>query len=168
MCPICGADQAHPIQIADPNSPQPLTLPSFIQEWSILILLLVADVGGMAGILWHNFGRFGTSPAMGAAEVGAKSLRDVREALSDYALSASAYPPTLDSLGGRMTLPLQTLRNSGYKLEYTPKASGGAYRGFTILARPERSDYLNLYVDESGVVRATPENRAAAERDPPL
>lgn len=171
VCPFCGADQSQPVKFVDPNTPQPRTAKSLLHDWAIVIVAVVVVAGVSAGIFWHNFGGQSISPSLEAAGVAAKSLRDVREALSTYALSAKdSYPPSLNSLGDRAGLPMQAALGAGYRLEYSPKPSSGdgAPRGFVILARPEKSDYPNLFIDESGVVRATQEGHLATANDPPL
>ena len=171
VCPICGADQTRPVPVVDPNLPQPVTAKSLFHEWKTVIVIIVVFAAVLGGILWHNFGEDSISPALQAAGVTAKSLRELREALSTYAISTKdAYPGTLDSLNNRASLPLQTALNAGYRLEYTPKSSTNetAIRGFVILARPEKKGFPNLRIDESGVVRATEESRPATAQDPPL
>jgi hypothetical protein len=99
-----------------------------------------------------------------------KSLRELREALSAYVITKrETYPATLDPLGERASLPLQAAMTAGYRLEYSPKASPSeaGSRGFVILARAEKSGFLNLPIDESGVVRATGDNRPATAQDSP-
>ncbi|HYL86417.1 MAG TPA: hypothetical protein VE263_19490 [Candidatus Angelobacter sp.] len=133
--------------------------------------VVIAAIAVIFGIYWHNFGEPSISPAAQAATATAKSLRDIREALSTYALSAKdSYPAALNSLGNRINLPMQAARAAGYRLEYTPKASTGEglVRGFVIVARPEKDTYPNLFIDETGVVRVTQENRAATTKDPSL
>lgn len=63
---------------------------------------------------------------------------------------------------------MEAAMSAGYRLEYSPTLSPGdaVFSGFVILARPEKSDFLNLRVDESGLVRATKKNRLATEQDP--
>ena len=171
MCPFCSADQTQPVEFANPYLPQPRTLQSFLHDWGRVILVLVAFAGTMAGILWHNFSVPTVSPASKATVVAAKSLRDVREALSTYALSTKdSYPADLNSFGERVSLPMQAALAAGYRLEYSPKpaSNDSAPRGFVILARPEKNGYPNLFIDESGVVRATKENQLATLKDPPL
>lgn len=134
-------------------------------------MVLVVVVGLIAGIFVHNFKEQSVSPDLEAAVIAAKSLRDVREALSAYALSAKdVYPASLDLLSARTSLPMQSALSAGYNLQYIPNVTSndGVPRGFVILARHEKSEYLSLYIDESGVVRATPENRPATVSDPPL
>lgn len=171
VCPLCGADQTRPVEIVDPNLPQPVTLKSTLHDWRTEIVVLVVVAGLITGIFLHNFREQSISPDLQAAGVAAKSLRDLREALSAYALSAKdVYPTTLDPLSARTSLPTQSALSAGYKLQYIPNVTSndGVPRGFVILARHEKSDYPSLYIDETGVVRATQENRPATVRDPPL
>ena len=171
VCPLCGADQTRPVPVVDPHLQPPVTAKRLFQEWKIVIAILVVFASSMGGILWHNFGEAGIPPAIQSAGVTAKSLREFREVLSAYALSTKdTYPPNLNVLGSRLSLPLQAAVAAGYQLEYHPKSSSNetVFRGFVILARPERNGFLNLRIDESGVVRATEENRPATAQDPPL
>jgi hypothetical protein len=169
VCPLCGADQTRPVNFVDPAL-QPLVSPTrVIQQWKLVIVVIVVFVGSLGGILWHYFGAVSISPASQAAGVTAKSLRELREELSSYALiTKDTYPTTLNALGDRASLPLQTALIAGYKLEYIPKSSPSEVvsRGFVILARPDTAGFLNLRIDESGVVRATDENRPATIWDP--
>lgn len=170
VCPFCGADPTRPVQFADPVL-QPLVTPTHVvQKWKLVIAVIAVFVGSLGGMLWHYFGEDSINPASQAAEVTAKSLRELREALSTYALvTRDTYPATLNALGDHASLPLQTALIAGYRLEYIPKSPPGeaVSRGFVILARPETTGFLNLRIDESGVVRATEENRPATEWDPP-
>lgn len=137
----------------------------------MFIVVILSAVLCLGGILWFNLGGHTISPALEAAETAAKSLRDVREVLSTYALSATnSYPPALDPFADHLSQAMHTASSAGYKLTYSPRSSSrdGSFSGFVLLARPGKSSYLNLYVDESGVVRATAENRPATRFDPPL
>jgi hypothetical protein len=170
ICPTCGADQTRPVHFVDPNLQPPVVQTHLVQKWKIVVAVTVVFIGSFGGILSHYFGEVRISPASQAARVTAKSLRDLREALSTYALSMEdTYPATLNAVGDRASLRLQAALIAGYRLEYIPKSSSGeaASRGFVILARPEKNGFLSLRVDESGVVRATDENRPATVWDPP-
>ena len=88
------------------------------------------------------------------------------------------YPADLRSLsrpggclaaGGTWTAQQDYLRGNGYVLAYGAK-DNGAY-GFQINARPDpygRWGLRSYYVDDSTVVRATPEDRPANAQDPPV
>ena len=171
VCPLCGADQTRPVPVVDPHLQPPVTATRVFQEWKIVIAIVLVFALSMGGILWRSFGEAGIAPALQSAGVAAKSLRELREALSVYALSTKdTYPPNLNTVSSRVSSPLQAAVTAGYRIEYNPKSSSSetVFRGFVILARPERSGFLNLRIDESGVVRATEENRPATAQDPPL
>jgi hypothetical protein len=170
VCPLCGADQTRPVQIVNPNLTPPVTAKGLFQEWKLVIVVISVFAVSMGGLLWHNFGEPSISPAAQAAGVTSKSLRELREALSAYVISKNeSYPATLNPLGERASLPVQAAMIAGYRLEYSPKTSPSEVgsRGFVILARPEKSGFLNLRIDESGVVRATEDNRPATAQDSP-
>lgn len=102
VCPMCGADQTRPVPYTNPDVPQPRTL----RDWSMAISIIVVATGIMAGILWQNLGTQSVGPDVEAAGIAAKSMRDLREALSDYALSAKdTYPSSLQALGDRTSQP---------------------------------------------------------------
>lgn len=171
VCPFCAADQTKPVEFVNPHLPQPRSMKSTFRDWGVPILVIVAASAIVSAIYWHSFGEPAVTPAAQATGVAAKSLRDLREALSIYALSAKdSYPTVLASLGNRVSLPMQEALGAGYRVEYSPKSTSAeiAPRGFVILARPEKNDCPNLYIDETGVVRATQENRSATAKDPPL
>ena len=169
VCPLCGADQTRPVEFINPNVPQPQNLKAVAQHWAIVIVVIVVFVGGMAALLWYYFGGLRTTPDSQAADVAAKSLRSVREELSAYSLvSRDSYPKTLDPLGDLARRPAEVAMGVGYKLFYTPQqpVDDGVVRGFVLQARPEKNGFPNLYIDESGLVRATQENRTATAGDP--
>ena len=169
VCSFCGADQTHPVKFVDPAFQTLVSPTRVVQKWKLVIVVIVVFVGSLGGILWYYFGEVSISPVSQAARVTAKSLRELREALSSYALiTKDTYPATLNALGDRASLPLQTALIAGYKFEYIPTSSPSesVFRRFVILARPETTGFLNLRIDESGVVRATEENRPATAWDP--
>ena len=171
LCPLCGADQSRPVAIVNPDIPPPVTAKSFLQHWGSVIVTIAFFALAVTGIVWHYFGGLNATPASRAAEVAATSLRDVRVELSAYSVFAKGqYPATLDSLGALASQSAQTALNEGYELSYSPQAPSGegVFRGFVLLARPRNGVYPNLYDDESGVVRATVENRPATSQDPPF
>jgi hypothetical protein len=76
------------------------------------------------------------------------------------------------SAGGTWTREANYLRGNGYVLTYMPKenATPGAH-GFEISARPVpygRWGLRSFYIDDNGIVRATPEDRPANAQDPPI
>jgi hypothetical protein len=170
LCPICGADQTRPVQFVELNVPSAVTPTHFFQEWKIAILVVVVFAVSMGGILWHHFGEANVSPVSQPTAVAAKSLRQLREALSGYVISTQAgYPKALNVIGEKASPLLYAANTAGYRLDYSskPSSSDSVCEEFVILARPEKSGFPNLRIDESGVVRATEENRPATAQDPP-
>ena len=140
------------------------------QKWKIGIIVAAVFAVSLGGIVGHYFGKASALPSSQAAVVAAKSLRQVREALSAYVISnKDGYPRTLNVVGDKASPPLYAALTAGYRLDYSSKSSSsdGVSQGFVILARPEKSGFPNLRIDESGVVRATEENRPATVQDPP-
>jgi hypothetical protein len=164
ICSLCGADQTHPVPIA-------ATTPrgARAQDWWSVMLVILAGIGCLSGILWHNLGAPTPDAHSAMAEVIAQSLRGVRDELSNYMLSHATYPISLESMNDQVDNLLKSAERADYKIFYVPNpASHNGPLGFEIIARPNRSDYINLYVDESGIVRTTRENRPATKQDPQL
>ncbi|MGB7848004.1 MAG: hypothetical protein WBL63_20500 [Candidatus Acidiferrum sp.] len=164
VCPLCAADQTNKPQDIDKESAT-RTLPAVFRELGLVMLVLAAGIAGIALILMHNLSAGSPNPTEQSAEVAANSLRDIREALSSAALSENAYPLRLESLGVRVAQPSEDALVAGYHLRYTQRTLPGGAAGFVIQAIPEKPDRLNLYIDESGIVRATSENRPASVQD---
>jgi len=171
ICPFCGADQANPVAHVNPDLPQRLRPAELIREWAVVLVVVIGGIGSLGGMVWQSFGPVRASPETRSEVEAAKSLREIRGALSTYALSTQdAYPATLNALGERANLPIQAASSAGYRIEYVPQSSAKdvAAHGYLLLARPEKSGYRNLCVDESGNVHATEESRAARMQDPPF
>ena len=105
------------------------------------------------------------------AEANARdALAAVREALMNYQASEGSFPASLESLGDSVRAAAQKAQSARYTLEYLPGKpdSEGRMKIFTLLARPGNFGYLNFYTDETGVFRATSEDRPATAQDPPF
>jgi type II secretory pathway pseudopilin PulG len=125
----------------------------------------------LTGLLW--FARREHSKNLREQEetTASRALQDIRTALSQYALtSGDQYPSALGTLGDRAAQPLQEARTESYEMKYIPKLSSndGAITGFELWANPGKPNHRSFYIDESGVLRATQENRQANDTDPPI
>lgn len=171
VCPHCGTDLTLPPPEPVPESAEPSGMRAVLREWGIAIIVIAVAAGALGGFLWYELSGPRVAPAERAEGVAAESLRQVREALSVFAMSTGgAYPATLEPLGEQARAPVQTALGEGYALVYTPAAteSDGKVRSYVLLASPGKSGGRNLYLDESGILRATPESRPANAQDPPL
>ena len=168
VCPICGADQTLPEVrvVLEPEKPRNLT--AFVLRCAIVAILVGCSAGAL---LWYSLREPGIDSPEQAEAVAIKTLFDLRSDLLDYAIkSRDKYPSTLESLGGRTVLLVEAARKAGYLVEYAPQPSkvDGAIRGFSLLARTEKADCRNFFIDESGKLHGTSENRPATIQDPPI
>jgi type II secretory pathway pseudopilin PulG len=168
VCPLCGADQTPP----PPLSPGEVAILSSDSRPAILRWILPAGailLSALGAAIWYTT-RTNDGDAPAKAESAATSaLMSVRVALSQYATShGDQYPSTLEPLGAGAAVPAQDAQIGGYALEYKAPPSGdGKIEGFTLVAQPGNASGRSFYIDQSGVLRATKENRPARADDPP-
>jgi hypothetical protein len=164
ICPHCGADLAAE---AAPTPPTPLR--KVLLRWGILLGVLLACLWGF--LLFVMPAHRG-DPAIEAETRAVAALNDIHAALDSYAAAqpGKTYPGSLEALGGRARAAAQLAQSEGYQLAYTPAPAGedGAIHSYALQARAGNFGYRNFYMDESGTLRATKENRAATSQDPPL
>lgn len=167
ICPYCGADLTAP----GPEELAPLarkrSLSAILLRWAVLLAALTA---ALWGFLWYVLPERGGDPAARAESQAAATLREIRGALSNYAAAQrGAYPNSLEALGDSARGPAQKALSQGYRVEYTPGPVGsdGTVHNYVLLARPGNYGYRSFYMDETGVLRTTQENRPATAQDPP-
>lgn len=110
-------------------------------------------------------------PPHAQAEAGAISaLREAAGAVSAYEERQGTYPNTIEEVSSQATAAYAAARTEGYTLLYRPGSPGsdGNIHTFVLLARPEYYGYANYYIDQTGVVRSTRQNRAATVHDRPI
>lgn len=162
ICPYCGADLA----------PAPAARRRNAQRKGLLVTLVgsLILVGGIWAMVWFVLPHPNV-PARAVAEAGAvASLRQVETVLNRYQRRQGTYPSTIDQVGGEAGAAYARVRSHGYSLVYQPAApeSDGDIHGFTLLARPDFFGYRNFYLDQSGVIRSTRDDRPATAHDPPI
>jgi len=111
-----------------------------------------------------------------ASAVG--SLRTIVTAATQYSSTlGKGYPASLRDLGPEGADLIDSVlaggQKSGFRFEYVPAPpdAQGRIAAFTAHARPlvfGTTGFRNLYVDETGVVRVTHEDRPATASDPPI
>ncbi len=167
ICPYCGAD------LTDAGLPQPTepakkrSLASGLLRWAVLLAVLT---GGLWGFLWYILPERAGNPAARSEAQAKGALGEVRAALAAYAAAQGGYPASLEALGDRARGPAQKALSEGYQVQYTPGPAGsdGVVHSYALRARPGNYSYRNFYTDETGVLRATQENRPATAQDPPI
>ncbi len=162
ICPYCGADLA----------PAPVAGRRTAQRKGLLATLAGALVlaGGVWAMVWFILPRPVIQPRA-AAEAGAiAEMRQVQAVLASYKLREGTYPSTIDQVAGQASRFFAGARRQGYFLVYQPgpQGAGGNVVRFVVLGRPEFYGYSNFYLDQTGVIRSTSDNRPATSGDPPI
>jgi hypothetical protein len=162
VCPYCGASQAEP----ESDLPQRQKKRSSPK----LIIGVLAAVAGIWAIIWFALPLRFENPRPVAEHSALEAVRDLQHQLATYQNGAGSFPSSLDALGDPAREAAQSAMSGGYSLRYTPAQpdTSGNPRAYTLVAIPRNYGYESLYTDQSGVIRATRDNRPATAQDPPL
>lgn len=171
ICPYCGTDLTVPVEepAADAR-PKKKPILAAVLRWGVLL-------AAMWAFLWFVLPERRGDHTQAAEAAAIAALREISQALEVYAEASGGYPSSLEPLGDRARRPAQQAQSQGYRLLYTPEPAaaegpggparrGGLAQGFTLQARAGHYGYRNFYVDETGILRATSENRPATAQDP--
>ena len=162
LCPHCGTDLT--ARLAAPPAPPP----TLVRRLRVLLLfaLLIGSVWGF--LLYIVPDRHAASASQAESQAQA-SLREISRQLAAYAeAQGGQYPSSLEALGAKELPPAQQAKREGYNLTYTATETSGRISHYSLVAQPERYGFRSFYLDETGVLRATRENRPATGDDPPL
>ncbi len=166
ICPHCNLDLTLPAE--GTVVPAPRSLRRVLTIWAVVIAVVA---GGLWGFLWFVLPEQKGDPAQRAENGAMAALNDLHAALAAFSAADPdhAYPPSLEALGDRARADAQLAQSVGYQLTYTAADPGAdsVIRGYSISARAGNYGYRNFYLDESGMLRSTKENRAANSHDPP-
>jgi hypothetical protein len=168
VCPFCNADQTRPVvhvAVEPPDLARGVGTPALRR--AVIAVVLASSI--LAAVCIYVFGG-GPSSASLAEDAAIKSLVDVRADLSTYALSSGdVYPQTLEFLGDDVRESIETAKAAGYEISYAPTMSADRMvRAYKLLARAHKSNLYNFYIDQSGVIRATTQDRPANQDDPSM
>jgi hypothetical protein len=131
--------------------------------------VIAVVAAGICGFAWYALPKYSATDSPRRAEARAiDALKALNSALSEYASIEGHFPASLEALGARGQIAAQATSRVGYTLEYRPAIGYGALRTYSLGARPTRYGLRNFYTDQTGVIRATRENRAATTSDPNL
>ncbi len=166
ICPQCGADLTLPPPGAEEPAKKP-GLRKILIRWGILLTVLL---GAIWSFLWFIVPERQGNPTTQAETRAVQSLQDVRAALTEYASSqGGTYPRLFESLGDRGRTAAQLAQSTGYQIQYIPGPveADGRIRTYALQARAGNYGFRSFYMDDSGLIRTTRENRAATAQDPP-
>ena len=165
LCPHCGADLTEAIEGVAPLKPRPTT-GKILLRWGVLLGVLLAAIWSF---LWFIVPERQGNPTVLAEARAAQSLRDARAALTDFASAeGGAYPRQIETVGERARLAAQLAQSVNYQIQYTPGPveADGTIRTFALQARAGNYGFRNFYLDDTGILRATKDGRAANSGDP--
>ena len=163
VCPYCGAEQAEPgselakPQVGKSRSPK-------------LIIGFVIVIAGIWAIIWLALPLHLENPRPAAERSALVAVQSIEHQLATYENGASAFPTSLDALGQPARDAAQSAMSGGYSIHYAPDHldANGNPHGYTLVATPRNYGYESYYVDPSGVIRFTRDNRPATLQDPPV
>ena len=162
-CPDCGADLSAPARAEFLEAKKKYRYLTATVVWSAVITITWA-------IAWFAL-PWMVSGAKPSAELRAReTLAALQQGLAAYQAADGSYPRSLEVLGTRARQAAQSAQAVHYTLQYTsgnPDVDG-RIRNYSLVARAANSGFLNFYTDQTGVFRATSENRPATAQDPPL
>ena len=163
VCPYCGADLAE-VSTGMGSGIRP-------QKSSPKILIALSLISAsIAVIAWFAFPwRMAGSKSVAEAH-GIGAIGGLQKVLSDYQATEGTFPSSLESLGPAAATVARNAQSGRYTLQYTPGSpdAQGRVRTYTLTARAGNYGYLNLFADETGIIRVTREDRAATAQDPPI
>jgi len=166
LCPHCGADLTAPIAGAEEPKAKP-GIGKVLLRWGVLLGVLLAAIWSF---LWFVVPERQGNPTAQAEARAAESLREIRAALVDFASAqGGAYPRQFDAVGERVRLAAQLAQSVNYQVQYAPGPvdADGTIRTFALQARAGNYGFRNFFLDDTGILRATRESRAATSEDPP-
>lgn len=162
VCPYCGADLV----------PEPATARRNKQRKGLIWTLVGAAVfiGAVWAMVWLVLPKPDV-PGHAEAETAAiNALQQVVGIVAAYETRQGTFPNTIQEVGGQASSVYSAAHAEGYSLTYLPgpARSDGNIHSFVVLARPEYYGYRSFYVDQTGVIRSTQQNREATGRDRPI
>lgn len=171
ICPYCGADLTLPAEPESGIQPKKKpTLRAALARWGLLLAAMLLFVWFIVLLPGPGTREGGGAPA--AERRALEALRTVQAALDAYAeVRGGEFPATLETLGTpAVREAARSAQSEGYRIEYqaAPADPDGIVRRYALRARAGFHAFRNFYTDQSGVIRATRENRPAGEHDPPV
>lgn len=163
VCPYCGADLVG-------GAAESATAERRKKSASRILILWGLVLSSIAAIAWFAFPWRLAGSRSEAEAHGVGAIADLQQALRDYVASEGTFPSSLEPLGATARAAEQNAQSGRYSLQYTPGKPGpdGRIKSYTLTASAGNYGYLNLFTDETGILRGTREDRPATAPDPPI
>lgn len=162
VCPYCQADLA----------PKATVQRRTAQRRGLLLMLVAGAVllAGIWAIVMFVLPRPDVPPPIQAEASAIGSLRDVAALVTAYEKDSGGCPLSIQQVSAQAEPFFAAARAHGYFLTYQagPPGPDGNVHTFVLIARPAYYGYRNFYDDQTGVIRATSDNRSANKTDPPI
>jgi hypothetical protein len=160
VCPSCGAD----LRASGSDEAQERR-----RSWKKTVTALGILLAAIWAMVWFAMPSRRAGPGTATEQEMKDVLGNVQQQLTGYAAAEGYFPNSLEDLGPAVRTLAQEAQSAGYELQYIPGLAGndGRIHSYTLLAHPGNYGSRNFYTDESGVIRATKEGRAATVQDPP-
>jgi type II secretory pathway pseudopilin PulG len=160
VCPSCGAD----LRAGGSDDAQQRR-----RSWKKTAAALGILLAAIWAMVWLAMPSRRGGPGTATEQETKNVLGNVQQQLAAYAAAEGYFPNSLETLGPSVRMLAQEAQSAGYELQYSPGLAGddGRIHSYSLFARPGNYGSRNFYVDESGVIRATKEGRAATAHDPP-
>lgn len=166
ICPHCGADLTLPAPGADALPAKP-SLRKNLLRWGVLLSVLLAAIWSF---LWFVVPERQGNPTVQAEARALQSLQSVKAALAEYAAGQGGYPRQFEVLGEAARSAAQLAQSANYQIQYTPGPveADGRIHTYVLQARAGNYGFRSFYTDDTGILRATRENRPATAQDPAI
>ncbi|HKW89329.1 MAG TPA: hypothetical protein VJN21_11300 [Candidatus Acidoferrales bacterium] len=163
VCPYCGAEQ-------NPASAEAAPATAKKRRTLRAAVLLAIAIAGIWGIIWFATPMRMQNPRPVAEQAAVDALRALQKQLATYASGAGTFPRTIEALGEAAQESAREAMTGGYSLRYSTGQAdaSGSFHAYGLVALPRNYGYRSFYTDQTGVIRATRENRAATAQDPPM
>jgi hypothetical protein len=163
VCPYCGADLTAPL--ADESA-----APAKKSSPTRIVIILGIVVAFLWAVAWFAVPWRITGSKLESEARARDSLIVIQSVLAAYQASEGRFPASLDALGDRVRAAAQMAQSANYALDYAPGKpdATGRIRSYALMARSGKFGHLNFYTDETGILRASAEGRAATVQDPPF
>ncbi|HTS13926.1 MAG TPA: hypothetical protein VMH00_17530 [Candidatus Limnocylindrales bacterium] len=164
VCPYCGADLTQSPPASDDAPPPRKKSPARVAILLFIVLLTLAAIAWFA-FPWRLAGSKSEFESHAQAALAA-----LQQSLAGYQSTEGTFPSSLESLGTQARAAFDQAQAGRYTLQYTPgdPQPDGAIKTYSLTARAGNYGYLNFFIDETGIIRATRENRPATASDPPV